>query len=118
MTNEQQAIWRKLTDEQRQRVIDARWDRYGVNRYGAFIDGEWCCPLGVAFDRALGRRPSAGDVAASIAGVDKDAAIGFAWTVPGSSLMFTVAQFVRDWDKRRIPPADLVADLRAMQVAS
>ena len=89
MTDEQRAIWRRLTDEQRQRVIDAEW----VGCLGLGEASTW-----VAWVEAVGEH--------------------CLYTATLERIRFEAAAFMTAWDRGQIPPADLIADLRQMQGAS
>ena len=51
-TDPRLAIWQYATPEERQRVIDARWEKGHLipNGYWIVVHGHSCCPLGAALD--------------------------------------------------------------------
>jgi hypothetical protein len=131
MTDEQRAIWRRMTGEQRQRVIDARWEtiagRYGTT-WGCYdVPGIGCgCPLGIALPETEVGNPGPSMVSTALSDeIDL-------WTLDQRSggdmgrflriydaelqaITREARRFADDWDHGHIPPADLIADLRAMQ---
>jgi len=132
MTDEQLAIWRRLTPEQRQRVIDTRWvpsaGPYGDDVWVAYSEPqrEDCCPLGVALPELGLHHPDSDEVQEYFSeGLDLDALDRAAG---GASVAFVrlyeaelarieleAVAFMVPWDRGQIPIADLVAALRQMQ---
>lgn len=132
MTDEQLAIWRRLTPEQRQRVIDVDWEpianRYGMSWGYYEPQGPCYCPLGIAVPACGIGNPSGMDIALELSedfdleALD-DEARGSVDTFSAlyDRLLKVVAReagaFIDSWDHGLIPPSALVARLRELQAA-
>ena len=134
MTEAQRAIWRRMTDEQRQRVIDARWEPiptlYGYG-WGSWVRPyQGCdCPLGLALPATGVNNPGPSECALALA--DTIDLVALDHRAGGDLAVFNrlldaelsaiareAKTFADNWDRGLIPPDNLVADLRQMQGAA
>lgn len=133
MKGKQLAIWKRMTDEQRQRVIDARWEtiagRYGPG-WGCWLPGQgFFCPFGFALPELGTGSPDSDEVAFAlsdtidlfaldtVAGGDMDRFLAL-YEREQEAIKAEAGRFADDWDHGQIPPSQLVASLRQMQAVS
>lgn len=128
-TEAELAIWRRLTDEQRRRVIEADWVRYARPpdwTWAADRGGVRCCPLGAALPETGMPWPGEDDVAEVLAGqigrlapmlgaVEDDERFAALCAGGPAALTGEAMTFILAWDRGAINPGLLVDALAALQ---
>ncbi len=133
LTEAHLAIWRRMTKDQRQRVIDATWHQ-SVGPHGttwaAFDEAMWddCCPLGVSLPALDAHHPESFMVEGALSedvdleALDRQAggdtaAFGMLYAALLGQIRREAEAFSAAWDRGRITPDELITALRAMQAA-